>query len=390
MPTPDPAPLLVDGFLRSAQVLENLWRARPHLPDTVPHELTGAGASWLAAPHKGQCGGSRAGPVLRIHFLPEDLARTHVATNPDALWETVLSLQLLHKNDGRLVFHHWRRRVRAKPLRAAQEILLPLSPPHGDFADLLTPVTGTLGLDAGLEAVRSTARRVTRRDLEHLAAHHQLPAWTSRLADGDARTLSHVADALRAWHDAAVLPYQDQMTPYLDADRAIRTRDARLGGAERVLAGLPPPLSWQPPVLVSPYPKERDLHLDGRGLLLLPSFFCWGSPVTLINADLPPVLVYPVDRDLHWLDQQLDGRGDRAIAVLLGSTRAAVLDTVGRTPATTTDIAKRLRISMPSASEHATVLRGAGLIVSRRAGNAVVHSLTPVGAALLNGSRSHP
>ncbi|MDQ7904360.1 hypothetical protein RB614_07470 [Phytohabitans sp. ZYX-F-186] len=177
--------------------------------------------------------------MLRIHFLPEDLSRTHVAANPDALWETVLSLQLLHNGDGRLVFDPWRREVRDRAPRSAREILLPLSPPRGDFADLLTPTTGTLGLEAGLEAVRATPRRLIRRDLTHLAARHRLPSWSGRLADGEALALGHVAAALRDWHEVAVRPYQDQMNAYLDADRAVRTRDARLGGPERILAGLP-------------------------------------------------------------------------------------------------------------------------------------------------------
>jgi DNA-binding transcriptional ArsR family regulator len=327
------------------------------------------------------------GQMLRIHFLPEDLSRTHVAADVDVLWETVLSLQLLHRSDGRLMFHQWRREVRPRISRAAQAILLSLSPPRGDFADLLTPAVGTLGLEPGLEAVRSTPRRLIRRDVQHLAAHHRLPSWSRDLAEGDAQTLNQVANAMRAWHDAVVAPYRNQISVHLDADRAIRLRDARLGGPERVLAGLPPPLTWQPPVLLSPYPTECDLHLDGRGLVLVPSFFCWRTPVTLIDPNLPPVLVYPVDRDLQWLEQQSSratGCG-RAIADLLGSTRAAVLETVGRGAVTTTEVARRLRISPPSASEHATILRGAGLIVTRRSGNTVLHSLTETGAALLNG-----
>ncbi|MDQ7904361.1 winged helix-turn-helix domain-containing protein [Phytohabitans sp. ZYX-F-186] len=152
-------------------------------------------------------------------------------------------------------------------------------------------------------------------------------------------------------------------------------------------------MSWQSPVLLSPYPEDYDLHLGGRGLLLVPSFFCWRTPVTLINPELPPVLVYPVERDPHWLGHhpgKTPACGDRAVAALLGSTRAAVLDTVGRAPATTKEIAHRLRISAPSASEHATILRGAGLIATRRSGNTVLHSLTPTGAALLDGCRPRP
>lgn len=40
-------------------------------------------------------------------------------------------------------------------------------------------------------------------------------------------------------------------------------------------------------------------------------------------------------------------------------------------------------ISLAAASQHASVLRGAGLIATRRQGSAVLHVLTPLGAELL-------
>jgi DNA-binding transcriptional ArsR family regulator len=50
---------------------------------------------------------------------------------------------------------------------------------------------------------------------------------------------------------------------------------------------------------------------------------------------------------------------------------------------TTTELARRAGVSLAAASQHAAVLRGAGLIASRRQGSAVVHVLTPLGAELL-------
>jgi DNA-binding transcriptional ArsR family regulator len=55
------------------------------------------------------------------------------------------------------------------------------------------------------------------------------------------------------------------------------------------------------------------------------------------------------------------------------------------TGATTSEIAQRLAISPASASEHATVLRNAGLIASGRERNTVIHALTPLGQTLLEG-----
>ncbi|MFB9397296.1 helix-turn-helix domain-containing protein [Streptomyces echinatus] len=67
---------------------------------------------------------------------------------------------------------------------------------------------------------------------------------------------------------------------------------------------------------------------------------------------------------------------------LLGRTRAAVLASL-RHPATTTETADRVGISLPSASQHTTVLRNAGLITTTRTGTAVLHTLTPLSTALL-------
>lgn len=72
----------------------------------------------------------------------------------------------------------------------------------------------------------------------------------------------------------------------------------------------------------------------------------------------------------------------RDLSALLGATRAAVLEAIAD-GGSTTDLALRLGISPSSASEHAAVLRGAGLTVSIRSRNQVRHRLTPLGAALL-------
>ncbi|MFJ3924699.1 hypothetical protein [Streptomyces sp. NPDC090022] len=40
--------------------------------------------------------------------------------------------------------------------------------------------------------------------------------------------------------------------------------------------------------------STTDVHLDGRGLTLIPSYFCWHSAVTFTDPQLPRVLVYPL------------------------------------------------------------------------------------------------
>ncbi|HET6949313.1 MAG TPA: winged helix-turn-helix domain-containing protein, partial [Acidimicrobiales bacterium] len=65
----------------------------------------------------------------------------------------------------------------------------------------------------------------------------------------------------------------------------------------------------------------------------------------------------------------------------------AVLDAIATGPCTTSELARRAAVSVPSASEHAAVLRDADLIVTCRVGKAVLHTVTPLGARLLEHQR---
>jgi DNA-binding transcriptional ArsR family regulator len=84
--------------------------------------------------------------------------------------------------------------------------------------------------------------------------------------------------------------------------------------------------------------------------------------------------------------QAVDETGQSSdLAGLLGHTRTAVLHAL-RTPLGTRELAERVGTSAPSASEHASALRGAGLVRTVRRGRSVSHSLTPLGRSLLNGN----
>lgn len=109
---------------------------------------------------------------------------------------------------------------------------------------------------------------------------------------------------------------------------------------------------------------------------------------TAITSLLPAarcrVLVYPARTPLPLTVDHAGGNG-MSLAALLGQTRAAVLAEITAVSSiNTTDLARRLLISPSRASEHATVLRGAGLITSHRHRNNVVHGPTPLGLDLVS------
>jgi DNA-binding transcriptional ArsR family regulator len=169
------------------------------------------------------------------------------------------------------------------------------------------------------------------------------------------------------------------------ADLAYRADVMLTGGVERLLESLhPTDIRWKTPVLeVSTRSgMELDVHLGGRGLVLAPSVFGLAGPVVGFGRD--QVLAYPIRTDLAATGGAVPP-GPR-LADLLGRTRAALLEATACLPGRTTgELASLVGVSAASVSQHAAVLRKAGLITTVRDGGRVLHTLAPTGVALLEG-----
>ncbi|MEU6719169.1 winged helix-turn-helix domain-containing protein [Nonomuraea sp. NPDC046802] len=329
--------------------------------------------------------------MLRIHFTSDDLVRTRVATTADPMWEIALSMYRLAGRRGVGAFAAWRHQSRldlagSGGLVTVRRVLAPLFPAASSyFPDFLTPSDGAHGLEAGVDAVLSTPRRMLRRELDKLAGRSGTPSWAWGLADGRMDAFHELSDGLRAYFETTIEPYWSDIQGMVDADRALRGRAYLDGGVGNMLASFRPTMRWQPPVLSMRHPVDRDVRLDGRGLVLIPSYFCWGAPVALADPGLPQVLVYPIQRDRLPSAPRTPTAGT-ADARLLGPTRAAILRATVN-GATTGELARRHGISSSGVSQHTQILREAGLIVSRRSGANVIHTVTPLGTALLAGGR---
>lgn len=326
--------------------------------------------------------------MLRIHFQEADLSRVRMAKAPDPLWETVLGFYRLSTATDLPVFAAWQRQAKAavheRGLHGVVGMLRGLVPKVGYFPDFLTPAEAGTGLTEGLAALRDTPEHRLARDIRHAARTRGLPTWAHRLAHGDRAVLDELVRAVAVVHGAVIRPVWDEVEAAVGVERSLRGAALLDGGVEAMLASLRPVLRWDPPVLSADYPLPLDVHLGGRGLLLIPSFFCWRKPVALVDPALPPVLVYPVEHPPTWLDGVAGGRGG-ALEALLGRTRATVMAALVTT-STSTELSARLGISTASASEHVGVLRDAGLVVSHRSGRTVQHALTPLALAVLGQS----
>ncbi|MEH1125372.1 ArsR/SmtB family transcription factor [Micromonospora sp. CPCC 206061] len=316
--------------------------------------------------------------MLRIHFTAEDIGRVRIAREPDPLWETVLSVFRIRRPGPELIFGRWHGHAVRACRRADLDVLQALIR-NAYFPDFLTPAEGELGMPAALDALRSTPTHRLRGELTHLARlGGPAPSWMRQLADGDRQARELLADAVRSQYEAVVAPFWTQARAQVDADRARRARVLLDEGSEGLLRSFRPMMCWAPPVLEVDVPYEQSLRLDGRGLLLVPSYLSWGTPDFLHDDSLPPVLVYPVEHDMRH-----DADARTGVMSLIGYTRALVLETIGD-GRTTTDLARLVGVSAGSISQHTAVLREARLIRTTRAGRAVLHTLTPLGTALLD------
>lgn len=315
--------------------------------------------------------------MLRVHFTDRDLSRVRMADSPNPLWETVNSVLRLQGRLGRTAYAPWIRDTREKLAESGltntvRSLLFPLLPVATYFPDFLTPFESSEGLDAGIDAILRTPRQ---RVSAEVGALSTTPAWARRLPDGDIR--ADLGSALRAYHRHAIEPHLSTIRTALDGDRAVRTRALLSGGVDGLLDSFRPVLRWRSPVLEADYPVDLDIRLNGRGLLLIPSYFCWERPVALADPDLPPVLVYPIPRT-----EVTSTTGRTPVAALLGATRAAVLRATA-SGFTTGEIARIVGVSAATASHHLNVLRDCALITSHRQSATVLHVLTPLGADLL-------
>ncbi|MGW5645231.1 ArsR/SmtB family transcription factor [Saccharopolyspora sp. NPDC003752] len=325
--------------------------------------------------------------TLRMVFEREDLQRVRVAAAPDPMWELVLSLHQVRERRLTARYVHWRQQAGDRIRRSDQarrwlSTLFTLVPPEGDFPDFLTPAKLVTELGAGCEAVACTPRGLLQADLRAVFAGRTAPGWVRALATADRGRLQDVVGAVRQAYDVLVAPHWTQVRDGVATDRAARVQALTEGGVGKLLAGIPSVQGWDGEALYLQYPVQRAVHLAGRGLTLVPSYFCSSNPITLIDPELSPVLVYPAET----------GEGMRPAAVepsarlvaLLGGTRAECLAILA-TPHTTSELADDVGTSVATASRQAAVLRDAGLITSERRGGAVLHHVTHLGSRLLVG-----
>lgn len=314
--------------------------------------------------------------MIRVHLTAQDLLRTRFATHPAPLIEVGHALAALHRRDP--VLANWRRAAATGFPRAAQP-LLGLVPPSATGPLFLDPVSTSLG--EGLDLVQSAPTSFVRAELDRVTGPRRPPPWVQNLADRDPEAWRDLDRALRLAYQHLLGANWPRVWSGFRAELAWRGRLIAERGVQTALSTLHPSISWSGPVLQIRALKDLELHPRGAGITLLPTVLWTGRPMIGDHPDGSTVIVYPALTPLPLIDEAAAD----PVSELLGRTRAAVLRLTCR-DRTTTELASELGVSAATVSAHTKTLREAGLIVTSRAGKAVLHSLTPLGGRLLEGA----
>src|SRR5215472_10005229 len=327
--------------------------------------------------------------VWRIHFTAEDLERIQVRPTLGPLAETVKAMCLLRcTQQARVPYRPWRDQVkdRLTPQMTPLTALFPLGYPGVDLP-MLTGAAPTM--KQGVQALLTVPREHLLVEMEYVDRMHKLPAAAWAVAETGGQARLQLAAAAVAAHQVLVEPYWNRIYACLHAEHVARLRTLAAEGPGGLLSSLQGQwVRWRPPVLEVLVPTDYDVPLNGRGIALVPSVFVGQIPSLHSNPSntsaAPWLVLPPADSRLGlrrlWENPRPRGA---ALAALVGRNRAAVLRTIFD-ECSTTELADRVGISLAAASQHASVLREAGLISTHRQGSAVLHILTPLGAELLH------
>jgi hypothetical protein len=324
---------------------------------------------------------------IRIPIAGNEMARVRFAISP--VYEALQAVDVLHAPGKHAVHLPWVRW--ARPLLAqvpGTEIL-------AGFADRTVrpgvlvppPDVHMPPLEEELENIRTADPERVRRFFDNNGAPSD--RFQREFYDDPPAGLARLADVLRRVFDVFVAPHWPRMLGVLEADIAYRARVLADAGVAAVFDDLHPAVRWSdgelrmhgPGISEAVWPlAAKEVVLEGRSLVLSPSVLGWPDICVNTKPVTSGLLHYPARAVATVWDTRRPAPD--ALAALLGRTRAELLVQLAE-PGTTGELAGRLGVTAGAVSQHLGVLRGAGLVATRRDGRAVLHLRTERAEALL-------
>jgi DNA-binding transcriptional ArsR family regulator len=313
-----------------------------------------------------------------------DVARVRFAQ--PILYEVMASLRAVRDQRHRL-FGGWLAGA-APRLRSVRLDLLTALVPAGPYVPdyLLADVPGG-DIELELKAVAEADPAVLRAEIDQLRHGRPVPAVLVPLYDDPARHLPALADELHRYWEAAIEPLWPRIRAVGLADIGYRLDRFASGGVAHLLSGLNPDVGFDGETLTVRRAGTARGLLDGRGVVLVPSVFVWPGVLCSGPAARQTVICYAPRGVAEVGSAPVEGRTDTLTAVV-GRTRARLLAALDL-PATTTELAERLRVTPSAVSQHLKILKESALVDSRRTGRVVLYQRTPAATDLL-AAQPHP
>ncbi|MET9258678.1 winged helix-turn-helix domain-containing protein [Amycolatopsis sp. NPDC004079] len=313
--------------------------------------------------------------MIRLHLTLESFQSVRFLEGPLPVVELLGALCRLRR-DARPAGHF---PVRLRPPRPIRP-LFDLFSARGEVPDFLVSRRAEIG--SALDDLAALPADRVRADLAATFRLKRPAGWLHDLASGSDEARTALVKAVDEGYRGLVEPQWAEIVATAQADLAQRGHIMLRQGVARAIGSVSAGIGQLGNVVEIGSPADRDLPAP-HGLDFVPSCLAPETVVIPGGSGEPVTVVYPIP-GVSARSGPGRSSGD-GLSALVGARRAAILR-AAVVPRGTTELAVQAGVSLSSASEHASALRNAGLIMTVRAGRKVLHTATELGASLVRAS----
>lgn len=327
--------------------------------------------------------------MITFRLNVEALGRTSFGYSP--LAEVAAAFRLLREPAPRHLMRLWVRDVRPLLEPLDLSLLSAVLPPGKWAPDFFTSWSPNpqVTIEQQLDEVSRLPAWELRADItEHWPRDLQPSRAQALVLRSGPELPGLVSDAIWSFWDTAIGPYLARMRAVIADDVAYRASMALASGVLSLFEDLHPEVSVDGTNLQVAKPYHAAATYDGTRITLLPSVFVWPNLLIGHERENQFTLIYPARGVARvWEGLRIADDAANDLGALVGRTRAEVLHRL-EVPMTTTHLSRVMGQSPGTVSQHLSILRRNGLVVSWRAGRGVLYRRTPLGESIVAASEA--